>query len=246
MAVSQTGRGFLESPLDGGAKAVGSVAAYARMAGAGLLVALASIVVLYGGSGAIAGTRPDHAVDAVTVSAFYNHPALTILFFQATISVVAIAFFAIAFRRYLSGFADRPLTRQLADFGVALVLIEIPVLVVQFGMQLGLVRLAGLGDPSLLGVFMAWDWIDNGPMVTLEFLWLGALSLAAWKSGALPRWLAGYGLLVSVLLLLLAVPALVLGYPDGINLAAYGPWMVWFLVTGIYLLRGGKTPVAGS
>ena len=245
MAVSQTAIGPVAHTERETSSAAG-VSAYARMAGFGLLFALASIVVLYGGSGALAGTRPDNATDASSVAAFYNHPALAFLFWQAVLSVIGIAFFALAFRRYLNGFAARPLSRQLADLGVALALIEVPVAVVEFGLQLSLVRLAGLGDASLLGVFMAWDWIDNGTMPWLEFAWLGALSLAAWTCGALPRWLAGYGLVVSVLLLVMAVPGLLLQYPIGVALGAYVPWMIWFLVTGIYLARGGRAPATSA
>jgi hypothetical protein len=37
-----------------------------------------------------------------------------------------------------------------------------------------------------------------------------------------------------------------LHYPLGAALGAYGPFMVWFPVTGIYLARGGRAPVAES
>jgi hypothetical protein len=221
-------------------EAANEVRSYARMAGAALLVALASIVVLYGGSGAIAGTRPDNATTGAGVSAFYNHPELAWLFWQTVISVVGLAFFALAFRRYLAAFATRPLAHQLVDLGAALVLVEISVAVVQLGLQLSLVRLAGLADTSLLGVFMAWTWIDNGTMLWVEFAWLGTLSLAAWMTGALPRWLAGFGLVVALLLLVFAVPGLMFGYPVGVSFVAYGPFMAWFLITGIYLVRGGR------
>jgi hypothetical protein len=238
MAVSQVA-GVMSAAV-GRTQAAAELRSYARMAGVALLVALASIVVLYGGSGAIAGTRPDNATTAAAVRAFYDHPALAWLFWQAMVNVVGLAFFALAFRRYLAGFATRPLARQLVDVGAALVLVEVSVAVVEFGLQLSLVRLAGLADGSLLGVFMASNWIDNGTMLWLEFAWLGTLSLAAWTSGALPRWLAGLGLIVALLLLVVAVPGLMLGYPVGASFAAYGPFMAWFLITGIYLTRGGR------
>jgi len=174
------------------------------------------------------------------VSALYDHPGLAWLFWQTAISVVGLAFFALAFRRYLATFVTRPLLRQLVDLGTVLVLMEVTVAVVQFGMQLSLVRLAGLADASLLGVFMAWNWIDNGTMLWLEVGWLGSLSLGAWMSGALPRWLAGLGLVVALMLLVFAVPGLMFGYPNGVSFVAYGPFMAWFLVTGIYLVRGGR------
>jgi hypothetical protein len=212
----------------------------ARFAGIGLLVTVASLVILYGGSGAIAGTRPDTTTSPDEVRAFFGHGQLTFLLWQAVASGAGICFFALAYRRYLAAFATRPLVRQLADFGVALALIEVPVVFVEFGMQLGIVRLAELGDASILGVFMAWTWIDNGTMLWLEFGWLAALSIAAWSSGALPRPLAAFGLVVAVLLLLVAVPALILEYPLGLSLVAYGPFILWFLVTGVYLVRGGR------
>ncbi|MBI2777348.1 MAG: hypothetical protein HYX57_08855 [Chloroflexi bacterium] len=242
MAVSQTAPtpaalATVDAIADSGASAP-----YARFAGAGLLVALASLVVLYGGSGAIAGTRPDTATDATVVSAYFGRGELTFLLWQGIVSAAGIAFFALAYRRYLSGFATTPLARQLADFGIALALFEIPIVIVAFGIELAVVKLAQVGDPSLLGVFTAWTWVDNGMMLWLEFGWVGVLSLVAWQSGALPRWLAGYGLIVAILLLVLAVPGLVFGYPLGLNLVAYGPFMIWFLLMGIYLVRGGRAP----
>jgi len=216
------------------------IRAHARFAGVGLLVTAVSLVVLYGGSGAIAGTRPDTATSPGDVEAFFGHGQLTFLLWQAVASGFGIAFFALAYRRYLGAFTVRPLDRQLAEFGAVLALIEVPVVFVEFGIQLGIVRLAELGDASLLGVFTAWTWIDNGTMLWLEFGWLAALSIAAWRSAALPRPLAGYGLVVAALLLVFAVPGLVLGYPLGVSLVAYGPFILWFLVMGIYLFRGGR------
>jgi hypothetical protein len=228
------------SAANGRTQAAAALRSHAKMAGVALLVALASIGILYGGSAAIAGTRPDNATTANAVSAFYDHPGLAWLFWQTVISIVGLAFFALAFRRYLAGFATRPLVSQLVDLGAVLVLVDTSAAVVHFGLQLSLVRLAGLGDASLLGVFMAWNWIDNGTAPWLEFAWLGSLSLAAWLSGGLPRWLAGFGLVVALLLLVFAVPSLMFGYPLGVSFAAYGPFMAWFLITGIYLVRGGR------
>jgi hypothetical protein len=215
---------------------------YARTAGIALLVGLASIVVLYAGSGAVAGTRPDSATDLATVAGFYGHQELAVFFLQAVISVFGIVVFALAFRRYLASFAGPANLRLLADVGAALVLVEAPALFVVFGLELGLVRLVGLGDKTaVLGVFMAFDWIDNGTILWLEVGWLGALSLAALLTGALPRWLAGYGLVVSLLIFVFAAPGLFLGFPVGTALLAYGPWMLWMLITGVYLARGGRT-----
>src|SRR5262245_50714094 len=242
MAVSQTvapaGTGIVSS----GDRA--DVSADARMAGGGLLLAIASVILLYAGSGVIAGTRPGHAVDGATVASFYDHTGLTLLFFQAAIGVLGLVFFAIAFRRYALAFATTPGLRQLLEFGVVLVLLEAPVLIVELGLQLSLVQLARVADPSLFGVFQAWDWLDNGTMLVLEIGWLIVISAAAWASGSLPRWIAGFGLLVGLLMSLLALPSLPLAYPDGVTLVAYGPFILWFIVTGTYLARGGTTPQA--
>jgi hypothetical protein len=244
MAVSQTPAIGISARTAEQPRAAASSEVDARMAGWGLLAAIASIVVLYGGSSAIAGTRPDHASSAAAVAAFYGHAGLTGLFLQAAIGVLALVFFALAFRRYALRFVPGAVDQQLLDLGTALVLIEAPVLVVEFGMQLSLVRLAGLGDPGLLGVFMAWTWIDNGVMLLLEVGWLGVLSLAAWRSGALPRWLAGFGLLFAALISIVAAPSLPLNYPDGLTMIAYGPFIAWFIAAGIYLVRGGRRALA--
>lgn len=214
---------------------------YGRIAGVGLLLALASIVILYGGSSAVAGMRPDNAIDAATVATFYGHQALAILFTQAVFSVFGIVIFALAFRRYLNGFVSSSGIGLLVDVGTALVLVEAPVLFVAYGLELALVRLAALGEKTtLLGVFMAWDWIDNGTLLWLEFGWMAAFSLAAWLTRGLPRWLAAFGLSVAVLVLVFAAPGLLLGYPVGTALVGYGPWMIWMLITGTYLARGGR------
>jgi hypothetical protein len=244
MAVSQTAALGPKVVSEGGA--VRARTTDARLAGAGLLVSIASIAVLYAGSGIVAGTRPDHAGDAAEVAAFYSQGGLMVLFFQATISVLALVFFATAFRRYAAPFATTPVRRQLLDFGVVLAIVEASVLMVEFGLQLSLVTLARAGDPALFGVYQAWDWIDNGTMLMLEIGWLVVLSVAGWSSGALPRWLAGYGIVVAVLMVAFALPSLPLGYPDGLTLVAYGPFILWFVVAGAYLWRGGASPVGAG
>lgn len=217
----------------------GARSANARLAGIGLLVALASIIVLYGGSGAVAGTRPDTAEDVASIRAFFGQPGVGIFFAQGIISALGLAFFAIAFRRYLQGLATSALGVHVIDFGTVIVLLEIPVLVVVWGLQLALVRLSSLGDPSLVGVFLAWDWIDNGTMLWLEAVWMGGLSLGAWMTRGLPRPLAGLGLVVALLIAVLAAPALALRYPLGVSFVAYVPFMAWMLLSGLYLVRGG-------
>ena len=213
----------------------------ARIAGIALLVTLLSIVVLYGGSSAVAGTRPDDAVDTSSVSAFFGHDALRPFLLQALISVFGSVTFALAFRRYASAWSRTAQADAVVDLGAALVLIEAPVLVVALGLELALVQLVSLGDrTAILPVFMAWDWIDNGTMLWLEFGWMALIGLAGWMTGALPRWLAGLGIAVALLIALFAAPALPLRYPLGTSLVAYGPFMVWMLTAGVYLARGGR------
>jgi len=57
---------------------------------------------------------------------------------------------------------------------------------------------------------------------------------------AWPRWLARFGILASALLLILAAPALLLGYPEGLPFGAYGAEALWMVTAGIYLVRGGR------
>jgi len=171
----------------------------ARLAGAGLLVALGSIVVLYGGSSVVAGTRPDNAAIASAVIEFFAHPTLAIVFSQAVFSVFGLTFFALAFRRYLRARTPSAVTAQIIDFGTGVLVSETAV-----------------------------------------------LSFGALRSGGLPRWLAVLGLIIAALLATLAAPALLLGYRLGINLGAYAPFMVWMLLTGVYLARGGARPTPSS
>jgi hypothetical protein len=35
------------------------------------------------------------------------------------------------------------------------------------------------------------------------------------------------------------LPSLPLGYADGITMLGYAPFIAWFVVTGLYLVRGG-------
>lgn len=191
----------------------------ARLAGAGLLVALGSIVVLYGGSAAVAGTRPDNAATASAVIEFFAHPTLAIVFSQAVFSVFGLTFFAFAFRPYLRARAASAVTERIVDFGTGVLIIEMAVFIVVLGLQLALVRLSVLGDPSVFGVFLAWNWIDNGIMLWLEVAWVAALSFGALRSGGLPRWLAVLGLIIAALLATLAAPALLLGIRSASTLA---------------------------
>jgi len=83
----------------------------------------------------------------------------------------------------------------------------------------------GIGEILGVSLFMA--------------LSLGALGVAAWQRGALPKWLAGTAVLSAVMLAALALPSLGIDVHMPVAVAV-SMLSLWMLAAGVWLLRSGR------
>lgn len=219
----------------------------ARLAGSSLLVAIASIIVVQAGGSIVGqGTRPEDAQGIAPIAAYFGHGGLAAVFTIGLVTVIAMSSFALAIRRYLSAFRPSPSVSHVIDLGAVSLVLVVGVYAVVIGLGLALIRLVQQADPAAVGVFAAFTWIYDGTLNWIEGVAIGLVSVGALLSRGWPRWLAGFGIIVSVLLLILAAPAELLGYPDGFAFGAYVPGALWMVTTGVYLVRGGRNPESAS
>ena len=216
---------------------------YARIAGAALLIGLVSVLVLHVGPMAIGGTRASGTSDVARITAFYGQKSMVPFWWQGGIAILAIAVFAMSFRRYLGTFELSPVLRITADAGAAITIGILPLYAIGSGLESAMVQLVAAGDagkPALLGVFAAWDWIYNSVAYWFEAGYMAAWAIVAWKSGALPRWIAAIGGLTA-LGHLFNSQVLVSGLSDDLTLIPTAIFLAWFIAAGVHLVR-----VAGS
>ncbi|MEO7664417.1 MAG: hypothetical protein ABIV26_04770 [Candidatus Limnocylindrales bacterium] len=223
---------------------------YARIAGTALLIAVVSVLVLHIGPMAIGGTRASGTSDVARVTAFYSHPSMVPFWWSGGVAIVAIAVFAMSFRRYLGTFELSPLLRITADAGAAITVGALPLYAIGSGLESAMVQLVAAGDagkPALLGVFVAWDWIYNSVAYWFEAGYMAAWAVVAWKSGALPRWIAAIGGLTA-LGHLFNSQVLVSGLSDDLTLIPTAMFVAWFITAGVHLFRvaGSARPVAAA
>lgn len=225
-------------------------ARYAKIAGAALLVGLVSVLVLHVGPMAIGGTRASGTSDVSRITAFYGHPSMVPFWWQGGIAILAIAVFAVSFRRYLGTFELSPLLRVTADAGAAITVGVLPLYAIGSGLESAMVQLVAAGDagkPALLGVFAAWDWIYNSVAYWFEAGYMAAWAIVAWKSRALPRWIAAIGGLTA-LGHLFNSQVLVSGLSDNLTLIPTAIFLAWFVAAGVHLVwvgaSGSRVPAA--
>jgi hypothetical protein len=216
-------------------------ATLARAAGISLLIAIVSVLVLHGGPGIIAGgNRVSGTSDLSTITAFYSHPSMRVFWWQGGVAILAILFFAAQFRRYLLTFPLSPMQLGIVDFATYAAIGAAPMYAVSGALEPAMVQLVGAGESGsgLLAVFVAWDWIYNSFAYFFEFAYMAAWAVVVWQTRALPRWIAALGALTAVGHLFNS-QVLLSGMSDTLTLIPTVVFIVWFIATGIYLLRGG-------
>ncbi|HEU5317909.1 MAG TPA: hypothetical protein VFX49_17490, partial [Chloroflexota bacterium] len=157
-------------------------------------------------------------------------------------SVPAIVLFAVVFRRYVLTFAPSPVVGAIADFAVAVTVAAAPLYLLAVGLESAMVQLVAAGEAgrdSLLGVFASWDWVYNSFAYFLEAGYMGAWAFVAWRTGALPRWIGAVAG-VTALGHLFNSQVLMAGLSDNLTLIPTAFFLLWFVATGIYLVRGGR------
>jgi hypothetical protein len=154
MAVSQTDTmGFEAAPERAHSLTNPAAATHARLAGGSLLVAIASILVFQAGGSIIGqGTRPDDATTLAPIVDYFGQPGLAAVFTLGLVTVVAMASFAIAIRRYLAAFSPSPFAMHLIDLGTVGLILLVGTYAVVVGLGLALIALAQHADASAVGM----------------------------------------------------------------------------------------------
>ncbi|MBI4202601.1 MAG: hypothetical protein HY532_05760 [Chloroflexi bacterium] len=209
----------------------------ARWAGWGLLVSFVSLLIIHGGAQAVAGQRVSGTSDVAAIAAYYSYHGLLPLYWQHGVMVLTFFAFVVAFRRYLMDMARTTLDRVLVDLGALIAAAVIPLGLAVLGLQMAMVQVVDTpSQDGLLGLFAAWDWIYNSTFYWLEVGWMAAFNLAALRLAALPRWIAVLGLIVP-LFHAFHTSVLMLGLSDQLTLPGTALFMVWFVATGVYLVK---------
>lgn len=207
---------------------------YSRLAGVGLLGTLIAILLEHGVGQSIGGASLYGVRDAAEVAAFYGHPTLRTVYWLCTALLPFFVLFAIAFRGYVNSFGYS----IASDIFFAMMIVEAPLLLAHIGLNIALVDFMPTNEPNtLLGVFAAMDGIYNDGLEIIEVWWMGALAIASWRFGALPRWLAGWAAVAAIGLEFNYV-ARYLRLPEGTLMPTYALFALWMLTTGIVLLKG--------
>ena len=156
--------------------------------------------------------------------------------------MIGIVTFAIFFRRYLLTFSLGGTTAATVDVATGLALAAVPLYALSAGLESAMVQLVAAGETeraSLLGVFASWDWIYNSFTYFFEAGYMAAWAIVAWRSGALPRWIAVIGGATAVGHVFNS-QVIVSRMSDDLTLIPTAFFFVWFVSTGIYLVRGGE------
>ena len=217
---------------------------YARLAGTALLVGVLSVLVLHLGPALIAGgSRATGTSDLSVIAAYYSHSPMLPFWWQGGFSVLAIVLFAVAFRRYLLTFAPSPAVSAVADFATAIAIAATPLYGLSAGLESAMVQLVAAGPAgrgALLGVFASWDWVYNSFAYFFEAGYMAGWAFVAWRTGALPRWLAIVGG-VTAAGHLFNSQVLMSHLRDELTLVPTLFFFAWFVSAGVYLARGGRT-----
>ncbi len=208
----------------------------ATIAKAGAVAGWLSLVAIFGyhiGLTILAGNRVSGTTDVAAIQAYYKQAVIAPAGILGFFTVIAILVFVYALRETLAGTSPR--ARALATLGLLFVVIEIPVLLVQFALEAALVSVATTGG-EVLGLFRFWDVLYNSGAYALEASYLACFGLAMRDAVAFPRWLPGFSLVVGAAQVV-NLFAIWVGIPDTATLPANMLFGVWFAATSVGLGR---------
>lgn len=208
----------------------------ATMAKAGAIAGWLSLACIFGyhiGLTILAGNRVSGTTDVAAIQAYYKQGVIAPAGVLGFFTVITIIVFVYALRETLA--VASPRARALATLGLLFVVIEIPVLLVQFALEAALVSVATSGGETL-GLFRFWDVLYNSGAYALEASYLICFGLAMRDTAAFPRWLPRYSLLVAAAQVL-NMFAIWVGISDTATLPANLLFGVWFAGTSVGLGR---------
>lgn len=197
---------------------------------------------------AVAGNRVSGTTDASAILAYYNHPALVWAFWASGIGVLFTLVFIYGLYLALKSKAASSGLTVILLAPVAMAVIEMSLLLVQWALQGTLVWVAGsqavAADAATrttlaalaVGIFRFWDLLYNSLLYWLEGGFLLLFSLVILKTRGLSRGIGGLGIVAAAYQFFnsLAIP---LGVPDTLTLPGNLLLVAWFLTASYSLFR---------
>jgi hypothetical protein len=183
----------------------------------------------------IAGQPPSSTSDLSAIRAYFGHAQLAVQFGLVN-GYIAVAFvtFGLGLRAAIRSGADSR-SRALADIGLGLVVVTIPLYLASGALGATLVDVAGRGGTELATIFRLYDVTYDGLADVLEGAWIGAFSLAL-LNGTLPRWIGWLGVVVGVSRWIKAFGPFV-AMPDLVPTIGGLLFLVWFVAIVAALTR---------
>ena len=194
---------------------------------------------------AIAGQPPTSSTDLATVHTYFGHSQLAVQFGLVN-GLIAVAFvtFGLGLRAAISSGGDDR-SRALADIGLGLIVVTIPLYLMSGALGATLVDVAGRGAGEFATLFRLYDVTYDGLSDVLEGAWIGAFSLAL-LNGTLPRWIGWLGVIVGVSRWIKSVAPFV-ALPDLIATVGGLLFLVWFVAIVVALSQVAlRSPVHQS
>lgn len=195
----------------------------------------------------LAGQPPTMNTDLPAVMAYFRHPEFAVIngFLGVFVGAVTIVAFAYGLRAALrqTGIGR---TRTLADLGLAILMVSVPVYVVSGTLGATLVQAADGDATTFATLFRLYEVTYDGAADVLEGAWILSFSIAALGS-PFPRWLGWLGIALGLSRWVKAT------IPFGAPLETIIPisgilFIAWFLSMVIALTnaarRPGPTPAA--
>jgi hypothetical protein len=194
---------------------------------------LAGILVLQIGiPSVIAGQQLSGIADPAVITAHYAHADLSTLVALDLLLVLPLVIFAVALRETLAA-ADG--ARFAATLGLAFMIVEAPMILIQYALQGTLVTLATSGDP-VVPLFRFWDLLYNGAVYAIEAGVVVSFGLAAARHTAFPRWLPAFALVVGALQIV-NIGAVFGWIPTGVTLIGNIGFAIWLAASSLGLSR---------
>ena len=217
-----------------------SIVRFGAVAGwLGLVGVVGGLIVI---PAAIAGPPPTSSTDLSAVRAYFGHSQLAVQFGLVN-GFIAVAFvtFGLGLRATIRSAGDDR-SGALADIGLGLIVVTIPLYLVSGALGATLVDAAGRGAGELATLFRLYDVTYDGLADVLEGAWIGAFSLAL-LNGTLPRWIGSLGVIVGVARWIKAVAPFV-ALPDAVAAIGGLLFLAWFVAIVVALSRiARRSPV---
>lgn len=212
---------------------VGAVAGWILLAG----ILVLQVVI----PAAIAGQALSGVEDVDAIRAHFDHPEIVPLVALDFLLVLPLVVFAVALREVT---AQREAARFTATLGLAFLVVEAPLILLQYALQGTLMTLAGSGE-SMLATFRAWDLVYNGAVYAVEAGVVVSFGLAVRGHAAFPGWLPAVAMVVGALQIVNI--AAVFGWlPSAATLPGNLGFALWLGASAFGLTRVARAAAAPS